>query len=276
MTITFEELDQDMDFVVNSANDIPSKIHNSIFNDDLFKRSEYDLYTPLNQGKEWLYELTCKYQPKTGSALISGSELFVFAEDDGNGDWYNSYLTQRVSGRLIQLFRSFHGNNPSDTCYEGPDDDRLISLPFELQESYYNRFLGLSVIDNPSIGLSSNLLPREISHWISVDRYLGSLRKKKQYLPFIEEVIPKVKPERKGDTYSNFSCFMSNGGRNSMDLFLVKTHMRDGVIYYIKDHDILNMATLENSVEAIDLYCEHVLLRKEGRFNFMPYTAPLT
>lgn len=275
MSTTFSQLVSEMDFVVSDVKSIPDLYYKSIFNEDFYKRSEYDLYTPLEKGKEWLYELTCKYQPKAGEVLMSGSELYILAEDDGNGGWYNSYLTQEVSGGVIQLFRDFNEGNPSDSNYEGPDDDRLISLPFELREAYYNRFLGLSVVGSNNIGMSSNLLPRSISNWVSVDRYLASLKKKNKYLPFIEEVISGVKPDKKSDLYSNFSCFMSNGDRKSMDMFFVKTHIRDGVIYYIKDHDVLNMKVLGNPVEALDRYCEHVLLRKKERFDFSAYIVPL-
>jgi hypothetical protein len=61
------------------------------------------------------------------------------------------------------------------------------------------------------------------------------------------------------------------------DVFFVKNAngIQDGVIYHIKDADIENMRILSEPTEAIDLYCEHILLEKEGRFDFLPYTGPM-
>ena len=59
------------------------------------------------------------------------------------------------------------------------------------------------------------------------------------------------------------------------DHLFVKTHDQDGLVYYIRDADVANMMILTDPAEAIDLYCEHVLLRKEGRFDFRPWAVPL-
>jgi len=59
------------------------------------------------------------------------------------------------------------------------------------------------------------------------------------------------------------------------DVLFVKNHIQDGVIYHIKDADIENMRILSEPAEAIDRYCEHVLLEKPGRFDFLPYTSEM-
>ena len=46
------------------------------------------------------------------------------------------------------------------------------------------------------------------------------------------------------------------------------------MVYYIRDADVANMMILADPAEAIDRYCEHVLLRNEERFDFRPWAIP--
>lgn len=254
---------------IESANHFPQSYYKSIVDGDC-----YDLYTPILKGRDWLYELTIKYQPKAGEILANGSELIILGSEEPTYEYFNPVLAQEINGRMIEVFREFGGSNPSDEDYTLLDN-RMISLPEELRAAYYHRFIGLSVIDDPVVGTGSNLLMKDIGNWGFIDTYLGRIRKKKKYLPFIEEVIPDVKPKYKHDPYFNFSCFLNVGNHQWGDVFFVKTHIRDGVIYYIRDHDIENMMILSNPIQAMDEYHAHVLMRKEGRFDFMPYASPM-
>lgn len=56
------------------------------------------------------------------------------------------------------------------------------------------------------IGPFTQILPYPINRpWQSIDGYLNDLRLKKRLLPLIEEIIPDVKPDRKGAPYTKFS-----------------------------------------------------------------------
>ncbi|MGH7004607.1 MAG: hypothetical protein ACREIP_11720, partial [Alphaproteobacteria bacterium] len=101
-----------------------------------------------------------------------------------------------------------------------------------------------------------------------------------KYLPWLEEHIPDARPRRMHGrvSYNSFMMFMAAGpnpyGRDG-DVFFVKNDVQDGVIYHIKDAEIEAMRILSEPAEAIDRYCEHVLMEKEGRFDFLPYTTPM-
>jgi hypothetical protein len=148
--------------------------------------------------------------------------------------------------------------------------------------AYYHRIDGLGVPNSESLGPFTRVLPYPISRpWQSVDGYLSDLKLKSKLLPIIEEMIPNVKPERKGSSYTKFMMFLNSWGsftgnkKTDGDHLFVKNHVQDGVVYYIRDADVANMMILADPVEAIDRYCEHVLLRKEERFDFRPWAVPL-
>ena len=274
LKVTFEELIKKNNYVLTKGEIFPDSYYNSIFYKEKGKFQKYDLYTPLTNGKEWLYELTALHQPRTGEVLLNGGELKIVGTKKDDQSIKNLSLVQEVNGRMINIFREFAGYNPSDDNYTVPDN-RMNSLPETLRSAYYHRFLGLSILNDVVIGTASNLLMKDISNWNFIDSYLGRIRKKKKYLPFIEEVIPLVKPDSNDDPYFNFSCFLNVGNHKWGDVFFVKTHIRDGVIYYIKDHDVLNMMILSEPVVAMDKYHEHILLNRKERFDFMPFTSKI-
>ncbi|UXN59260.1 hypothetical protein [Phyllobacterium zundukense] len=270
--------------------------------DTIFRRTDDlapDYYTPIAKGKEWLFELTCKHQPRTGALLMAGGPLFVRVE--GRSEFAPFYLNMglEVRGKVILLERNFWGNNPSDPDYQDNIEDltawltkrdgrpnhaeqRQLSLPRPIREAYYTRFMGLNIPDSPTVGIYRRLLPRSINAWQSWDGYLGNFRGyKKKYIPWLEErlgIVPT--PFDRKHAYISFMMFMAAGpnpaGREG-DVFFVKNNetQQDGVIYHIKDADIENMRILSEPAEAIDRYCEHILLEREGRFDFMPFTSEM-
>lgn len=266
-------------YICKSADQITKDIKDKIF----INCNKDDLYTPLEKGKEWLYELTLKYQPKTGKLLLSGGELYFSAHYLENGLKNGSvliYLMQEVEGKLICIHRNFYGLNPSDDLYQQNkrSKERIESLPKELQYAYYYRFDGLNIPSAPNFSYHTRLLPFPIDRpWESIDGYLAGLKLKKKYLPLFEERFPGIRPKNlKLEVYTNFMMFLDTRtvSAKSGDVFFVKTHIRDGIIYYIRDADMENMYILSNPIEAIDSYCEHVLLSKKGRFDFLPYSTP--
>ena len=255
-----------------------------------------DLLTPLAKGKEWLYELTQQHQPRTGQLLMKGGELGLGCKL-GEGS-YLCHLFEDVQGQAIQISRMVKGDNPSDPDYQDRIDrinanltkkrghtvkiaERQFSLPDPVRLAYYHRFDGLNIPDHPAIGIAPRILPHSVSSWYPIDHLLGDLRLKKKYLPLIDEMFPDVLPTHSDFAYS-FSAFLNSWGsfigkkRTEGDQLFVKTESRDGVVYYLRDADVPNLMVLTDPAEAIDRYCEHNLLRKDGRFDFRPWAVPFT
>ncbi len=277
------------------SEDIPADVKHRIFDPE---GSGYDYYTPLAKGKEWLFELTCKHQPRTGALLMQGGPLFVRVRA---GDAVSLLLDMglEVHGKVILIRRGFWQYNPDDPGYQAQiervnanltknwgrpmkSEERHLSLPLPIREAYYFRFDGMSIPAKPISGPFERLLPFPIGRpWQSWDHYLENLRGyKKKYIPWLEERIPGIKKPFNARAYTSFMMFMAAGpnpaGKEG-DVFFVKNAegMQDGVIYHIKDADIENMRILTEPAEAIDRYCEHMLLEKEGRFDFLPYGSPM-
>ena len=261
-----------------------------------------DQMTPFERGKAWTFEFLSQYQPRTARQLLGGGEFRLVAtymgpSFSGTGDAYNTALVQEVNGQVVEIHRQFWGNNPDDPDYaENIErknavllkrwgfpmraDQRELSLPEPLRMAYYHRIDGLSIANSPVFGIYGWLLPLASSHqWRGIDDYLAGLRLKKKFLPLVEEMIPGIKPAGKDMSY-HFKMFLSSWGsftgkkRSEGDHLFVKNHIQDGVVYYIRDADVANMMILAEPAEAVDRYCEHVLLRKEGRFDFRPWAVP--
>lgn len=279
----------------------PNSIIEPIISRTYEHNSGNDVLTPFRHGKEWAYEIMEQHQPKTALQLLSGGDFKFFAHYMGihNGlPRYLPHLVQEVNGFVVEVRRMSWGNNPADPEYaeriarvnafltkrDGrprKSEERHLSLPEPLRLAYYHRIDGLGIPIDVACGTFTRLLPYPIGRpWESIDGFLGSLRLKKKYLPAIEEMIPDVKPKSALGVYTNFMMFLSswdafpaNSPRKG-DFLFVKNHIQDGIVYYIRDADIPGMTILENPAEAIDRYCEHVLLRKEGRFDFRPWAVP--
>ncbi|MBB3235304.1 hypothetical protein [Phyllobacterium endophyticum] len=271
--------------------------------DAIFGRSDDvapDYYTPIAKGKEWLFELTCKHQPRTGALLMAGGPLFVRVKRRSDGGLPALHMGLEVRDKVVLISRDFWGDNPSDPDYQANIDritafltkrdgkpnhaeQRQLSLPLPIREAYYTRFDGMDIPDDEVVGIYSRFLPYPVGRpWQSWDGYLKNFRGyKKRYIPWLEDrlgIVPT--PFDRKYAYISFMMFMAAGpnpaGREG-DVFFVKNAdgMQDGVIYHIKDAHIENMRILSEPAEAIDRYCEHVLLEREGRFDFLPYTSEM-
>jgi uncharacterized protein YwqG len=256
-----------------------------------------DVITPLIKGKEWLLEYLQQYQPKTASVLLNGGELVVAGEARKSlamqlkdrvipsTTRYRMSLFLRLGERVVRINRlnanrhpddlgyGYHiVRHPSDTCYRC-----VKSLPEELSKAYYSRFNGLALPN--SILNDKRLLPRPVPAWDALESYLSGCSKKNR-MPWFEERVPGLKHLNRSDAYDNFRYFLSTFDTNMInkkltDELFVSTHIQDGLIYHIKDEDIENTRLMVAPQEAIDGYCEHMLLNKPGRFDFIPYTEPV-
>ncbi|MEH3021624.1 MAG: hypothetical protein PGN19_02685 [Pseudomonas oryzihabitans] len=278
--VTFNDfVDEAKGYLVwNGPGQVPHDVKDKVFEKQEPGFAKIDFYTPLMMGKEWLLELTLKHQPRTGSFLMRGDLAARY--DTKGGVLSCPELFISIEDKIVVVGRRHAGRNPSDLNFFRFNTERHESLPSSIREAYYFRFDGLNIPLTPTIGIKSRLLPFPIGRpWKSWDGYLEEFRGyKKKYLPWLEERIPGVLPERKSSPCTNFMMFLDSrptlSGKEGDTLF-VKNHIQDGVIYHIKDADIENMRILSEPAEAIDRYCEHVLLEKPGRFDFLPYTSEM-
>lgn len=273
-----KELADVKSFIVsNKAAKFPKQVKKELLGNRWF-----DIYTPILKGKEWLYSYMKQYQPKTAKILLEAGDLyFSVAFSDCGG--YLSSLIQEVNGMLINIQRRRLGVHPWDEWYiHGKDElwERTASLPVEIEKAYYYNFSGFGIPCERFIDTGRFLLESFGSGFQAIDDYLWSLRMKKKYLSFFEELIPDLTPGRWCNNFCfyPFIAFLDTREtvyKKKWDVLFVKLHIQDGKIYYIRDSDIENIRILDNPVEALDWYCEHVLLRREGRFDFLPYSSPL-
>lgn len=260
----------------HAAEQVPDFFRRMVFEEE----SKIDVYTPIEKGKDWLFGLTSKHQPRVGEILLSGSMFIRY--DIGGGEYATPKLGLDLGDKVVVVGRRHKNRNPSDLGFERfkLGKERCDSLPLPIREAYYCRFDGLDIPDDPVISIYSRLLPFHIGRpWQSWDGYLEEFRGyKKRYLSWLEERFPGVLPARKDNPCTNFMMFLDSRptlrGKEG-DVLFVKNHIQDGVIYHIKDADIENMRILSEPAEAIDRYCEHVLLEKPGRFDFLPYTSEM-
>ena len=294
--VLMDEIRKEADYVFSSYSKLIKKFPPPAYSAGGVEMSGGDLVSLLKNGKEWAFEHTLKFQPRTAHQLLSGSSFELMAKFVT--DSYVTYLVQAVNGQAVEICRRFLDDNPDDAGYRARIErinarltkrwgyprsttERHLSLPEPIRMAYYHRIDGLNIPDFCVLGPFTRILPYPIGRpWQSIDGYLGDLRLKKKLLPVIEEMIPGVKHEDKDMPYINFMMFLNSWGsfigkkRTDGDHLFVKNHMQDGVVYYIRDADVAGMTILADPGEAIDRYCEHVLLRKEERFDFRPWAVP--
>jgi len=240
----------------------------------------YDLLTILKKGPSWAFELLKQDFPKTHNVLVNQAKTFLLITYT-NPKTYTCFID--VGGRLIRLNRESLGYNPSDEGYVPKLDIAIKAIPKTIVKGFYTRFSGMSLIrDLDGIALQTNMLPLPRGFW----RPLSELSERHE---LNDETISKKFEVRfpienqTTDAHNFFfmSAFLSTyidnyeepDARYAGDYFFVKHHIHDHEIYHVKDGDYENMRILNDYSSAIYGYCEHVLLVKEGRFDFVPYTT---
>ena len=242
--------------------------------------SEPDFLTPFRNGVHWTFEPLKNSFPKTYKSLVKETRFFLITYNHLKGNPYELVLEHKRG--LIKVGRRSLGHNPSDESYK-PEHDSLKALPKEIMQAFYNRFDGLGVVRRLGYELFDFLLPLSRSTTRSFDemaeRY--NLHSNELYLK-MQSRFPISKRTPDAHTFFFMSAFLSTHADNpeepetrlNGDYLFVKHHIHDNEIYHIKDGDYENMKVLDNYVEAIDRYCEHILEERPGRFDFLPYTKP--
>lgn len=272
---------EDWTTVYREGDAIPDAILRDVFGQVAVERCKRDLVTPLLKGKEWLFEQTCKYQPRTGKLLMEGGPLFLrHTLIDFKRDRYLLKLGLEVQGKVVLMARDFWNGNPSDPDYKCSGRNNRGSLPEGVSKAYYSRFDGLNIPPEPTTGIRSYLLPREITNWSPVDRCLEDFRgAKKKYLPWFDEHFPHLKPKFKKDPRYGFREILNTRPfvdpygekpqhKAEVESLFVKHDPPDKIVYYVKDGKLDEMRILENPEDVYDRYCEHILLNKTTKFDF--------
>ncbi|MCO4319874.1 hypothetical protein M8997_022060, partial [Phyllobacterium sp. 21LDTY02-6] len=185
-----------------SASQIPRTVRHAM----RIYLGEEDYLSPLELGKEWLFELTCKHQPRTGAILMNGGELFVRAAGHSmipvpDGSMQPDFLVAmglEINGKVVVIERGRWGGNPSDPRYAETarmhGESRQLSVPPSISEAYYHRFNGMIIPKYCTIGIGGRMLPYPTISWQVWETYLERFRGyKKKYLPWLEERIPGIR-----------------------------------------------------------------------------------
>ncbi|MDO5897875.1 hypothetical protein [Agrobacterium sp. Azo12] len=265
-----------------NAVDVPSDLRDLM----LSGQGRYDYYTPLRDVKEILFEGLLRHQPHTANLLMNAKPLVLRARSyydkpsNSPSGWALDFGLE-VEGQMVMIERLYHGQNLNDPGYEKPQPISLEwALPPSLRESYYTTFNGMKVPDGEYVSVFGRFMPRNVSNWTLWNNYLGQFRGyKKKYIPWLEERLPLVKPSKPSKYgYFDFRCFLESvpdEKSGEVDYLWVKSFHEDGTVYHIRGKDVENMRIVSEPAEAVDRYCEHVLLRKEGRFDFLEFTSDL-
>lgn len=254
-------------------------------------QSGNDVITPLKMGKEWLFEYLLEYQPKTANLLLKG-DLFAVGVLR-TPEWlpdpsipaaprYRMNLFVKIDNIVVRVNRSFINSHIGDPQFDPANDSgqRYLThqaLPESLKMAYYGRYRGLS-LPNLSPTHDCALLPRPT--WPCLTKYSDG-EGKENNITWLCDQIPGVKQNIQLSNSSGINYFLSSYHSDIENLKLtdelfVKTHIKDGLIYHIKDRDVENTRLLVEPEAAIDAYCEHTILSAingtNERFDFLPYT----
>jgi hypothetical protein len=287
--------DEESNRAFYSAGAVGTDIVHAIF--DLVEYTRPDLLTPLGLGKDWLFELTFEHQPRTGRLLMTGSALFLVQHMLSWGGFLLT-LGLEVQGKVVLLYRGFHGSNPSDDGLDSrlskPRSDRL---PDPLRLAYYHRFMGMSVPGEPNPGLSTYLLPTP--HISPVDSLYDKFytRQRKKMMGWLKENRPDLFDPTNSIGYADLYILLSTRPFHSSHVYsqkfkeiykdhippepkpvypidtLVFSYEEPGRnIYHFEDWHIDRMRRVVDPVDVVDRYCEHILLNRTERFDFLSHT----
>jgi hypothetical protein len=242
----------------------------------------------LSKGKEWFLGPLRDLQPRSYQVLAESQLLggFHARYDDKPPNPGNHVQCRRillVQDRAIELV-PYHTASPEETGIPGFKDD---AYPEFLARSWWFRMAGYKLIREmpgnigdwagpllsyPNCGTGVN----DLVAWLGPDakqRYMSVLKEMfgadtvtKVYetgrvalLCFLDTRVPMTNPVQAGD-----------------QLF-IRRDRSDQVVYHTREcrFDQMRVMAPETLPECMDRYFEHVLLRRPGEFDFMPYSRPM-
>jgi hypothetical protein len=246
----------------------PEQLVDAIYN---FK-SGPDVLTPLEMGKEQFLAHLVKHQPKTGRALLNGSELFAALKTrirpplrPGMAPSVAGGLYLETHGRVIELGAMAFSHKSLDTSM-------TFGLPSELKQAYYldGHVQGMGLLTDPSNISMTDFLPTLLSNgWAHTNTIVSGLRGVKTIQTQLVERFD-LKPQSSGDYY-DLRCFLKRkGGDKDVNEALI-VHVPTQEIFHMTNRDILGMRVLQPPIEALDDYCSHVISTGMNDFSFEEY-----
>jgi hypothetical protein len=239
-------------------------------------------YQALSRGAEWILSPLAERQPRSYRAMhATEPPALVVAESI----WKDERAVVRsacalfliVNGRAIEL----HGVTGDEGFVETVKTDGWLSLPDGLVRSWLWRVTDWSI---PRILPSPPAMTRQMICTVMqgvddiVHSFGGSRKDSGPLLWEVAERFPDIAPEHQRARW-HLRCFLDTrpvgvSGPVGDQLF-VRTKMRDGVVYRIRNGDVAGLHVLDKPVDAIDASHEHLLLQRDGEFDFGPWARPL-
>lgn len=236
-------------------------------------------YEALRMPIEWHLDPLRELQPRSHAAFwrLGPPELLLLEAvwDDiqfGPMSAWNIFI--HVNGRLLE----FAVGDGQEGYFKRMHSDVWLSLPTAISRSWLWRSTGWRL---PRQVPPAPMLYRQMVCCIvtqGVDDIIKSYGDKASVSEaLVTDLIarfPDISPSRKGGRLE-MRCFLDTRPMGVSgpvgDQFFTRSRMRDGTVYHIRNGDAANLRTLENPVEAIDCYHEHLLLKRPGEFDFSPW-----
>lgn len=242
----------------------------------------------LSKGKEGFIEPLRKLQPRSYQVLVQSQLLGGFHTyfDDGPPKPGNHVAPLRmllVQDRAIQLVL-YHTASPEETGIPGFKDD---AYPEFLVRSWWYRVAGYRLVRE---------LPKAMGDWAGpllsypncgtgvndLVAWLGP-KAKKQYMPVLKEMFGADTVTKKYETNRvALLCFLDTrvpltNQVQAGDQLFIRRDRSDQVVYHAREcrFDQMRVMAPETLPECMDRYFEHVLMRKPGEFDFLPYSRPM-
>lgn len=288
--VQFQKQSDGKAVILRSPADVTDDIQHQVHS-----RVSLDYVTPMKKGKNWLFEDTLQHQPRTGAMIMEGGPLTIFMETLQSGTILEK-MALEVNGKMVRLYRNYADRNPSDEDYE-PVDNGMVSperaLPEGLGAAYYTRFSGMSLFPEPPGDIYSYALPKNTGNWSDLNEYLGEYPgTKRKFLPWFHERFPDCVPRKRDAGFYRFEGWLDTSIASTIrpltreeqrsidrkypiDTLFVRRDIENSPVYHVVDGRLDEMRVLINPLEAVDLYCEHVLLGREERFDFIEHGRPL-
>ena len=242
----------------------------------------------LAKGKDWFLEPLRELQPRSYQALaksklLCGFHAFYECNPPKIGNLVHCERMLVVQDRAIELV-PYHTALPEETGLPGFSDN---AYPEFLVRSWWYRMAGYRVVRE---------MPKVTGDWAGpllsypdcgtgvndLVSWLGP-KAKKQYMPVLKEMFGADTVTKKYETNRvALLCFLDTrvpltNQVPAGDQLFIRRDRSDQVVYHVREcrFDQMRVMNPETLPECMDRYFEHVLLRRPGEFDFMPYSKPM-
>jgi hypothetical protein len=217
------------------------------------------------------------------SQLIAGFHAYYTSHPPNPGNRAHCRRILLVQDRAIELVL-YHTASPEETGIKEFNDG---AYPAFLVGSWWLRMAGYTLLrEMPGqLGSFAGPLLSYPNCGTGVNDLVAGLgpKAKKQYMPVLKEVFGADTVTKKYETNRvALLCFLDTrvplthqapGG----DQLFIRRDRSDQVVYHAREcrFDQMRVMFPETLPECMDRYFEHVLLRRPGEFDFLPYSRPM-